>query len=48
MEFKGSPTSSIGIEIELQLLDPDTLDLIDGNRLAPTPVPTLEGVASGG
>jgi carboxylate-amine ligase len=30
MEFKGSPTSSIGIEIELQLLDSDTLDLIDG------------------
>jgi carboxylate-amine ligase len=30
MEFKGSPTSSIGIEIELQLLDSDSLDLIDG------------------
>jgi carboxylate-amine ligase len=30
MEFKSSPTSSIGIEIELQLLHPDTLDLIDG------------------
>lgn len=30
MEFKSSPTSSIGIEIELQLLDSDTLDLIDG------------------
>jgi carboxylate-amine ligase len=30
MEFKGSPTASVGIEIELQLLDPDTLDLIDG------------------
>jgi carboxylate-amine ligase len=30
VEFKGSPTSSIGIEIELQLLDADTLDLRDG------------------
>ena len=30
MEFKGSPTSSIGIEIELQLLDSNTLDLLDG------------------
>ena len=30
MEFKASPSSSVGIEIELQLLDPDTLDLIDG------------------
>ncbi|HEY9639639.1 MAG TPA: YbdK family carboxylate-amine ligase [Coleofasciculaceae cyanobacterium] len=30
MEFQGSPTSSIGIEIELHLLDSDTLDLVDG------------------
>jgi carboxylate-amine ligase len=30
MEFKGSPSSTIGIEIELQLLDADTLDLTDG------------------
>lgn len=30
MEFKGSPTASIGVEIEWQLLDSDTLDLSDG------------------
>ncbi|MGR8951135.1 MAG: carboxylate-amine ligase, partial [Gammaproteobacteria bacterium] len=30
MDFKGSPSSSIGIEIELQLLDAATLDLVDG------------------
>ncbi len=30
MEFKSSPNSTIGMEIELQLLDPKTLDLVDG------------------
>lgn len=30
LEFKSSPTSSLGMEIELQLLDPKTLDLVDG------------------
>ena len=30
MEFKSSPNSTIGMEIELQLLDPETLDLVDG------------------
>lgn len=30
MQFKGSPNSSLGMEIELQLLDPQTLDLVDG------------------
>ena len=30
MKFKGSPHSTLGMEIELQLLDPKTLDLVDG------------------
>ncbi len=30
MEFKGSPNSSLGMEMEFQLLDPNTLDLVDG------------------
>ena len=30
MKFKGSPYSTLGMEIELQLLDPKTLDLVDG------------------
>jgi carboxylate-amine ligase len=30
MQFKGSPTPSVGMEFELQLLDPCTLDLIEG------------------
>lgn len=30
MKFKGSPHSTLGMEIELQLLDPNTLDLVDG------------------
>ena len=30
MKFKGSPNPSLGMEIELQLLDPETLDLVDG------------------
>ena len=27
LEFKGSPQPTIGVEIELQLVDPETLDL---------------------
>ncbi len=30
MKFKGSPDSTLGMEIELQLLDSQTLDLVDG------------------
>ncbi|MBD2496582.1 YbdK family carboxylate-amine ligase [Nostoc sp. FACHB-280] len=30
MEFKSSPEFSLGMEIELQLLNPDTLQLVDG------------------
>ena len=30
MQFKGSPTPTLGMEIEWQLLDPNTLDLVDG------------------
>jgi carboxylate-amine ligase len=30
MKFKGSPHPTLGMEIELQLLDPNTLDLVDG------------------
>ncbi|RMF20986.1 MAG: YbdK family carboxylate-amine ligase [Cyanobacteria bacterium J083] len=30
MKFKGSDQPSLGMEIELQILDPDTLDLVDG------------------
>lgn len=30
LEFKSSPIASLGMEIELQLLDPETLDLVDG------------------
>lgn len=30
LEFAGSPRPTLGIEIEFQLLDPDTLDLADG------------------
>jgi carboxylate-amine ligase len=30
IEFKSSPALSLGMEIELQLLNPDTLELVDG------------------
>jgi gamma-glutamyl:cysteine ligase YbdK (ATP-grasp superfamily) len=30
MEFNPSPRPTVGVEWELQLLDPVTLDLIDG------------------
>ncbi|MDJ0735118.1 MAG: YbdK family carboxylate-amine ligase [Nostocaceae cyanobacterium] len=30
IEFKSSPTASVGMEIELQLLNPQTLKLVDG------------------
>jgi carboxylate-amine ligase len=30
LEFVGSKSPTVGIEIEFQLLDPDTLDLVDG------------------
>jgi carboxylate-amine ligase len=30
MKFKGCPNSTLGMEIELQLLDSNTLDLVDG------------------
>jgi carboxylate-amine ligase len=30
LEFSGSKSPTVGIEIEFQLLDPDTLDLVDG------------------
>ena len=30
MKFNGSTSSTLGMEIELQLLDPNTLDLVDG------------------
>ncbi len=30
MEFNASSKPTVGVEWELQLLDPDTLDLIDG------------------
>ncbi|HLP91348.1 MAG TPA: YbdK family carboxylate-amine ligase [Nostocaceae cyanobacterium] len=30
LDFKSSPTTSLGMEIELQLLNPDTLQLVDG------------------
>src|SRR5689334_12993939 len=30
LEFKSSPEFSLGMEIELQLLNPDTLQLVDG------------------
>ncbi|MDJ0705502.1 MAG: YbdK family carboxylate-amine ligase [Leptolyngbyaceae cyanobacterium MO_188.B28] len=30
MQFKGSPQATLGMELELQLLDPKTLDLVDG------------------
>jgi gamma-glutamyl:cysteine ligase YbdK (ATP-grasp superfamily) len=30
IEFKSSPEFSLGMEIELQLLNPDTLQLVDG------------------
>jgi len=30
MQFEPSPANTVGVEWELQLLDPESLDLIDG------------------